>query len=159
MRSGEDLNQSKMKQRKAVFIVVGSIKNNKPEYLILKRKLHWKGWEFPKGGVEFLETKKMAVKRELFEETGLRSIRIKKFSFSGSYDYEKSLPDRKGFIGQEFSLYFAEVEKSKVKIDKKEHSGFRWVSFPVAFKSLEWPNQKISLKIVNDWLKEESHQA
>jgi len=40
--------------RKAVFVVVyRETKTGKDrKYLILKRKLHWKGWEFPKGGLE-----------------------------------------------------------------------------------------------------------
>ena len=49
--------------RKALFIVAYRMINNNIKYLILKRKLHWKGWEFPKGGVELFETKKMGVKR------------------------------------------------------------------------------------------------
>jgi hypothetical protein len=42
----------KEKYRKAVFIVVyrrtKNIFNKQNKLLILKRKLHWAGWEFPK---------------------------------------------------------------------------------------------------------------
>ena len=64
------------KYRKAVFIVAYSKINNKIEYLLLKRKLHWKGWEFPKGGAEEKENNLDAVKRELKEETGLKILNI-----------------------------------------------------------------------------------
>lgn len=138
--------------RKAVFIITYAKTKKEIEYLILKRKLHWKGWEFPKGGIKFLETKKGAVERELKEETGLNPLKIKKFKLNGKYRYNRELKDRKGFGGQSFRLYSAEVKKSGVSIGN-EHSDFRWVSFKEALKKLKWPNQRKSLKMVNTWLK------
>jgi 8-oxo-dGTP pyrophosphatase MutT (NUDIX family) len=145
----------KEKYRKAVFVVVYVIKNKKIEYLILKRKKHWVGWEFPKGGVEFFETRNHAVKREVKEETGLKILEIKKFNDYGKYDYDREYPDRKGIIGQDFLLYAAEVEKRKVIVDKREHSDFKWMNFKDAEKKLTWANQKKCLKIVDDYLKNE----
>ncbi len=142
-----------MKYRKAVFVVVYCKIKNKVEYLILKRHLHWKGWEFPKGGVRFYENKKRAIIREVKEETGLKVLELNKFGFSGKYQYDKIYSDRKGFIGQTFGLYSAEVEKGKISIDKKEHSDYKWVSFNEAVRKLKWPNQRKSLKIINNWLK------
>lgn len=142
-----------MRYRNAVFIVVYSGKNNKTEYLILKRKLHWKGWEFPKGGVKPLEPKRNAVIRETKEETGLKILKIKKFNVSGKYKYEKKLPDREGIIGQNYFLYAVEVKKEKVKIDKIEHSDYKWLTFGEAVKKLSWSNQKKCLRIVNGWLR------
>jgi dATP pyrophosphohydrolase len=141
-----------MRYRKAVFIVIYFREKNKVEYLLLKRKLHWSGWEFSKGGVRFLETREHAVKRELKEETGLDAVKIKKFDFDGKFKYDKKYSDRKGFLGQTFSLYSAEVSKKKVKLGI-EHSDFKWLSFNEAIKRLKWTNQKKSLKIVNSWLK------
>ena len=57
--------------RKGVFIVVYTNDKGKIKYLLLKRKLHWKGWEFPKGGIKKGEGILKAVKRELKEEAGL----------------------------------------------------------------------------------------
>lgn len=144
-----------MKFRKAVFIVTYSEGKKGREYLVLKRKLHWKGWEFPKGGVDFFETRKSAVKRELLEETGLKPIKIKKFDFSGKYSYGKKLPDRPGFKGQTFTLYSASVKESPVKLDKREHSDYQWVSYGKALKMLKWANQRKALKIVEAKLEEE----
>ena len=48
----------KMKYRNAIFIVVYAKQKDKIYYLILKRKLHWKGWEFQKEGLIFLRQKK-----------------------------------------------------------------------------------------------------
>lgn len=143
----------KGKYRKAVFVVVYAKEKSKIYYLILKRKLHWKGWEFPKGGLKKIETKKRAVKREIKEETGLRILKIKKFNVSGKYKYKKELPDRNGIIGQTYYLYAVEVKKGKIKIDKLEHSDYKWLEFEKAIQKLTWPNQKKSMAIVHGWLK------
>jgi 8-oxo-dGTP pyrophosphatase MutT (NUDIX family) len=141
------------KFRNAIFAVAYSKKGSKIRYLLLKRKKHWIGWEFPKGGIELFETKKMAVKREIKEETGLKILSIKKFHLSGKYRYKKEYPDRKGLIGQKFSLYAVEIEKGKVTIDKKEHSGFEWANFGKTIKKLTWNSQKRSLRIVDRWIR------
>lgn len=147
------------KYRRAIFGVAYSINSEgKIEYIILKRKKHWKGWEFPKGKIEKFETKKMAAKREVEEETGLKVLRIKRFNEKGVYLYHKMLKDRPGMIGQTYHLFAVEVEKAdgKLKLDPLEHNGYKIVSFEEAQKKLTWPNQKRCLKIVNDWLKEKS---
>lgn len=148
-----------MKYKKAIFILTYAKTKKGTEYLILKRKLHWRGWEFPKGVIKFFETKRDAVERELLEETGLTPLRIKRFHYSGRYDYKKMLPDRPGIKGQTFSLYAVEIKKEKIRLDKLEHSDYKWVSFKKAIKMLKWSNQKKSLEIVNKWLKEKSQKA
>ncbi len=138
--------------RPAVFIVAYSKEKNKIKYLLLKRKLHWKGWEFPKGKIEKGESKEKAARRETKEETGLKILKIKKFNFSGKYFYHKKFPDRPNYIGQTFTLFSAEVKKGKVNLDKREHSSHKWLEFNNAVKKLKWKNQKKSLKIVEKWL-------
>ncbi len=140
------------KFRKAVFVVVYSKNKNKIEYIILKRKHHWKGWEFPKGGMKPSETMAEAARREVREETGLKLLKIKKFSVSGRYRYQKEFPDRRGIRGQTFSLYAAEVKKGRVKLDRMEHAGSKWMTFKEAEKKLTWSNQRRCLKIVDKWL-------
>lgn len=139
--------------RRGIFVVIYSReKNNKIEYLILRRKHHWKGWEFTKGGIRLFERKRKAARREVREESGLIPLNIKKFNYKGKYKYKKELSDRIGIIGQTFCLYAAEVRKGKIKIDKLEHSGYVWMSFEKSVKSVKFPNQKKSVKLVNDWL-------
>lgn len=141
------------KYKKAIFILTYARTKKRIEYLILKRKLHWRGWEFPKGAIKFFETKRDAVERELLEETGLTPLKVKGFNYSGRYDYRKMLPDRPGIKGQTFSLYAVEIKKAKIRLDKLEHSDYKWVSFKKALKMLKWSNQKKSLEIVDRWLK------
>ncbi len=144
------------KYRKGVFFVVYSkTRTGKVEYLLLKRKLHWSGWEFPKGGIEKNEDQLGAVKRELKEEVGLTPLKIKKFNIKGKFKYRDKIEGREGIIGQTFeSLYAVEVKKSGVKVDGIEHSDYRWLNFSGALKKLTWKNQKESLKIANTWLED-----
>lgn len=143
------------KFRRAVFVVVYSRAKNMLNYLILKRKYHWRGWEFPKGGINKEESERSAVKRELMEETGLKPFNggIKRFNFHGQYLYKKRFSDRKDIIGQSFVLYAVEASHGKVKIDKKEHSSYIWLDFKSAMKKLTHSNQKKCLRIVNNYLK------
>lgn len=145
----------KLKYRKAVFILTYAETKKGIEFLILKRKHHWRGWEFPKGGIEKGETQLQAAKRELHEETGRKPVgKIKKFNYSGRYKYSKALRDRPGYMGQTYSLYAVKVNKGtgKVHLDPLEHSGHRWVSYPEALKRLTWPDQREALRIVWKWL-------
>ncbi len=154
------MEKSKKKDRfrHAVFGVAYSVNKSdgKIEYIILKRKNHWKGWEFPKGKIEKFESKRRAAKREIEEETGRKVLKIKRFRDKGRYFYRKKIKDRPEIIGQTYKLFAAEVEKGdgKVTLDKKEHSGYNWVDFKEAQEMLTWEDQRKCLKIVNDWLTE-----
>jgi len=142
--------------RPAVFVVAYSRKNKKLEYILLKRKLHWKGWEFPKGKIEEGEKDKETALRELKEETGLKIFKktLKDSKIRGRYLYSKALKDRPNYKGQSFHLFSVEVKKSnKIKFDEKEHNGFLWLDFEKAVKKLTWPNQKRCLKFVEIFLK------
>lgn len=143
--------------RPAVFIVIFARGKKGVEYVLLKRHLHWKGWEFPKGGLRRGEDIDKAIAREIREETGLKIVgEIKKFNVSGKYKYDKQYPERRGFVGQTFSLFAAEVKKpflGRVKIDKREHSDYKWLGFQDALKKLTWSNQRRCLSVVEEWLK------
>ncbi|MBI2629562.1 NUDIX domain-containing protein [Candidatus Pacearchaeota archaeon] len=141
-----------MKYRKGVFIIVYRKEKDKIIYLLLKRRLHWKGWEFPKGGVEDREGFIKAVKRELKEETGLKIKNLRDMKIKGKFDYSKELEDRKGIKGMTWKLFLAEAGSGKVKIDRKEHSDYSWEEFSIAGKMLKWANQKKCLSIMNKFL-------
>ena len=138
-----------MKLRKSVFVVAYSGE----EYLLLKRKRHWVGWEFPKGGIKIFESRKNAIKRELKEEAGVEVIKgsIKNHRHKGEFLYEDKKKNNFKHDGQKFVLYSAEVKKKKINLKKnpdQEHSDAKWVSYKKALKMLTWPNQKKCLKIV-----------
>jgi len=138
--------------RKGVFMLVYRNPKNL-EYLILKRKKHWIGWEFPKGGIEKREKISKTILREIKEETGIKIKKMKNERDSGKYLYGKKLSDRKDMIGQTYSLYSIEFSSGRIRLDKREHSDYKWVSFDRALKMLTWPNQRKCLRIVNKRLK------
>jgi len=137
--------------RPSVFVVI-YLKNKNVNYLVLKRKLHWTGWEFPKGGINKGENLLQSVGREVLEETGQLPILINKLKEKGKYKYPKLLADRPGYLGQEYILFSAEIKSKKIKLDKNEHSDYKWLNFKEAKKILTYPNQKKCLKIVNKFL-------
>jgi len=141
-----------MKYRKGIFLVVYARTKKGIKYLVLKRKLHWKGWEFPKGGLKKNEHIIKGLKRELKEETGKPPLNIKKFDISGKYKYEKKLKDREEVAGQTYILYAVEISGGKIKLDKLEHSEFQWLGFEKALRKLTWPNQRKCLRITNTFL-------
>jgi len=143
-----------LKYRKSVQIVVYKIETGKIFYLILHRKKHWNGFEFPKGGIEKGESELDAVKRETKEEAGLKIKKILRYNVRGKFDYPRELADRKGFIGQSYRLFSAEVFPGRVKIDKHEHSGYEWLGFKGAIKKLTHQEQKDCLKVVEKKLSE-----
>ena len=138
--------------RKSVFIVVYRKTSNEIKYLLLKRKLHWRGWEFPKGGVNQGENFDEAVKRELKEETGQFPPNIQQHNSSGKYLYKKEFQDRGKIIGQTFSLYSAEIKNSEIVLDEREHSDYLWLPYSEAYKKLTYQNQKKCLEVVNNSL-------
>ncbi len=145
-----------MNYRKSLFCVIYRKKKSlfskktKLFYLILKRKLHWKGWEFPKGGIEPKETIKKAVIREIKEETSQKPFNIKSYKISGKYNYNKKFKDRPNIKGQTYKLFSAELKNKKIKIDNIEHSTYKWLPYKKALKKLTWQNQKKCLRVVDE---------
>lgn len=136
--------------RKGIFLVVYRRVDNKTEYLLLKRKINWRGWEFPKGGIEKGETIKQTILRELKEEAGgLKLLKMKNHHKKGKWKYRRELKDHPCIKGQTYSLYSVRVGSGRVKFDKKEHSGYKWDNFNKAIEMLTWPNQLSCLRIVN----------
>jgi len=140
--------------RKGIFCVVYD--SNPASYLLLHRKLHWQGWEFPKGGCLAREKTENAVKRELKEETGLKAISIKQFPITGSFVYDKKTQAERKFKGFRYVLFACSVKRGKIKLDKKEHDNYKWCSYPQAIRLLTWPNQRKCLKIVNNAIRKTS---
>ncbi len=137
------------KYRKGIFCIAYALPLR---YLFLHRKLHWKGWEFPKGGKLTREKLENTVKREIKEETGLKVIKLKRFLVHGKFIYDKKTQQRwkaKGFI---YTLFSCQVKKGKIKLTK-EHDNYKWCNYNQAIKLLTWSDQKKCLKIVNTFIK------
>ncbi|MBI5148557.1 NUDIX domain-containing protein [Candidatus Pacearchaeota archaeon] len=143
----------KLGYREGIFCVTYAKEGNKTKFLLLHRKLHWVGWEFPKGGIKKSDkNRKKTVAREIKEESGQKPLKFLKLGFGGKYDYKKNEQKKLGFKGQTFSSFLVKIKKGKIRLDKREHDGCMWGDYKNALKLLTWPNQKRILRIASKYI-------
>ncbi len=127
--------------------------NGKIEYLLLKTTPEREDfWQPVTGGVEEGETEVEALKREVWEETGVRNV-VRIVEDVDYFEY----PDAhfvNGFDYIKEYVFGVEVDPNqKIIIDGKEHSQFRWCSFQEAMQLLKWDENKRALSKLNEILK------
>lgn len=140
--------------------IVGLIVFDGEKFLILHRKLNWKGWEYPKGGIEEGETHEEAIKRELWEETGLEKYEL--IGKISEFEFIDKARNRKGhtynYLLRVPSTAVVKINNEHV-LDKEivlEHDDFKWCLPKEAIKLLTHKDMKISLKKALDHLGIES---
>ncbi len=105
-------------------------------------------WDFSKGHIEKGEDERIAVEREVFEETGLKDLKfIEGFKETIQYFFK--------FQGQTVFktvvFYLAETQEREIKLSF-EHIGFQWLPFKEALEQLTFKNAKENLKKANNFL-------
>jgi len=129
--------------RRGVAAIVFRKEGRVNKYLVLKRTLNWKGWEILKGGCKSKENLDNCLIREVKEEIGADQFLFEKTRFVNQFKYSKEfLKDKRKFKGAKHQVYLVEIFSKKIKLDKKEHSGFKWLGKRDAIKILTWDNQK-----------------
>jgi len=138
-----------MRYRKGICVVV----KYENKFLIFHRNKNWKGWELLKGGRKKGETESQALKREIKEETHNKDWKlIKKFNICIEYPWPKEfIKDHMKFHGACNKLYLIRFNNQKIKIDKREHSSYRWVTKKQALKLLTYHNLKRALRMADKY--------
>ncbi len=109
-------------------------------------------WDLPKGHIEKNEDILETVKREIFEETGLREVNfIDGFKKTIKYFFKWEGKNILKFV----TYYLMETKTKEVKISG-EHVGFQWLPYEQALEQLTFKNAKEILKKANDYLQRES---
>lgn len=132
-----------MIREKSAGAVVFRRNSNEIKYLVLMRNPKY--WDLPKGNIEKGEAEEETVKREVWEETGLKEIKI----IPGFKQTEHYFYRLKGeLISKDVVFFLAESKVGEVKISK-EHEGYSWLSFEEAIKKVK---SKEILEKANDFL-------
>ena len=105
-------------------------------------------WDLPKGHIEKGEDILETVKREIFEETGLKDINFTgEFKETIKYFFKWEGKNILKFV----TFYLTETKTKEVKISE-EHVGFKWLPYETALKRLTFKNAKEILKKAQQFL-------
>jgi len=106
-------------------------------------------WDFVKGNIEEGEEEEETARRELFEETGINNMNIKKgFNQKVEYNYYK----KNNKVHKIVSYYLAETEQKEVKLSF-EHLDYKWVNYDNLMKLITFDNSKDILKKANELIR------
>lgn len=127
-----------MKIKRGVTGIVYSEKNGKRYFLLLHRVLNWKGWEFPKGGIEEGEKLEETVLREIQEETALKDLKIVgKVAEKMEWKTESMR-----YVYDVFLVRGNIEEKIQLQEGVAEHDSFEWVEGEKVVEKLTHENNK-----------------
>ena len=131
--------------------LIGVVIFDGEKFLLLHRVLNWAGWEYTKGGIDEGESPEEAIKRELFEETG-----ISKYDLIGTLDnfiffdsVRKANSHLTNFIVRvpnTAKITFTNQEANGEGEQIVEHDQFKWFFPKEAIEALTHDNQKETLK-------------
>jgi 8-oxo-dGTP diphosphatase len=140
-------------KHKKILVIIKSEKNN---YLLLrtnKRFMKVDNWYLISGGLDKGETYEEACRREIREETGLKTTNTK----STNKYFEFEWPKKSNLFHKE-RLMFAMVKEKKPKLSV-EHIDYKWLFKNEFIKKIDWYSDKKYLeKIISSFEKQQNAQ-
>lgn len=117
----------------------GAIVINKDKKVLLCRRLDiTDAWQFPQGGIEEGESPSLAAKRELYEETSIKNVKlIKTLDNPIRYHFPQEILEKmqkRGFsnLGQDiywsFFLFEGNDDEINLQTNEPEFSEFKWTT-------------------------------
>jgi tRNA nucleotidyltransferase (CCA-adding enzyme) len=115
----------KLKRKEDLFLLVHSRRGD---------------WNFVKGHREYRESDEDTLRREVYEETGIRSFKILGFVGKIKYRFLGKADQR---INKEVRFYLASSDTREVKLSS-EHMNYKWIGYEEAIMMLSF-SQSISI--------------
>ena len=146
----------KLPYRKGVGMMVF---NDKKKIFVGKRIDNQTAWQMPQGGVDNNEEYETAARRELFEETGIQSIRIiKKSKEMYTYDLPENLLGKiwKGkYMGQKQNWFLIKFlgPDSEINLNQKcpEFNQWKWVDIDELPRLIVPFKKKLYLSVIQEF--------
>ncbi len=135
--------------------------NNKKKIFVGKRIDNQKAWQMPQGGIDDNENCETAARRELYEETGIQSIRIiQKSKQEYTYDLPEHLLGKvwKGkYMGQKQNWFLIKFlgPDSEINLNQKypEFNEWKWVDINELPRLIVPFKKKLYLSVIKDFSK------
>ncbi len=144
---------------KSAGAIIFRVENERVKYLLLHylRGQRTKNpyWDFPKGHIEKGETETKAMRRGVFEEAGIKDLKlIPRFREVIKYFFKLSGKT----VFKMVVFYLGETKTSEIKISS-EHIGYKWIEYENAIKELSFDNAKSVLQKANERLTDVKHET
>ena len=129
------------RQEESAGGIVFRLERGKPRYLLIRDS--YRNWGFPKGHLESGEEPAAAAVREVGEETGLRSLRVRGLIDTINWDFR--------FRGQAIHkvchFFLMESRRSRTSPQRAEGiTACRWMSFDEAQRRISYRNAREVLR-------------
>jgi bis(5'-nucleosidyl)-tetraphosphatase len=115
-------------------------------------------WGFAKGHVEKKETDEQTARREVFEETGIKDLKImpgfkkiEKYFFKKNYGMKGEARKKAPWVFKTVVFFVAETKTKKIRLSD-EHIDFVWLPISQAIKKTTFKNSKDMLKKANQFI-------